>query len=231
MFLAVFNTLWFAVRQAETLTRENKKDFSLTAIRLAFREVLTHKAVIGYTLAQGFIFGAFLSYISAAQAIYEQAFNIVDDFPKYFAAMAGSFGVAAFLNSRLVMKFGMLKIIRTALISFTILSSGLLIIALFSQGIPPLGVFICLAMPLFFSMSLMFGNLNSIAMQPMGHMAGVGASVIGFISMLVSVLCSILIGRQFNGTLTPFFVGCVIVGLLAIITVRFAHRAAPNIGN
>ncbi|WP_428242641.1 multidrug effflux MFS transporter [Gynuella sp.] len=229
VILAWLCTLWFGIRQQETLTAEDKKPFVIKVIFATFKTILTHKAVMSYTMAAGFVFGAFLSYLSASQAIFEQVFNIVDDFPKYFAAMAGSFGLAAYMNSRLVMRLGMMKMINLAIKGFVGLAIILLVITLIYDGVPPFWLFFGLALPLFFSLSLMFGNLNSIAMQPMGHMAGMAAAVIGFISTLMSVACSIFIGQQFNGTLTPFFIGYVVLGLAGWFMIRIGNNAATDI--
>ena len=46
----------------------------------------------------------------------------------------------------------------------------------------------------FFAIGLLFGNLRSLAMQPLGHIAGIGAAITGFVSTLMSVPISTFIG-------------------------------------
>lgn len=227
--LAIATTIWFAIRQHETLQAEHKKPFTFRAIGSAFHEVLTHKVVMAYIIAQGFVFGCFMSYLVASQAIFEQSFQITDEFPKYFAIMAGTFGLGAFFNSRWVVKYGMRKMVYSCLPVFVVLSGVLCAISLLNGGNPPLWLFLVLALPLFFTINVMFTNFNSMAMHLLGHMAGVGAAVIGSLSTIIGVLCSVVVGQSFDGTLTVFFMSYVIMGLFTVGFVIYAHKVCPNL--
>lgn len=65
------------------------------------------------------------------------------------------------------------------------------------------------------------GNLNALAMQPLGHMAGVGASVVGTLSTLISVPFGILIGQSYNHTILPLIAGFAIFSVLALLVMRW----------
>src|SRR4029079_2642871 len=64
---------------------------------------------------------------------------------------------------------------------------------------------------LFFGILLMiqfvFGwaapNMNSLAMEPLGAVAGTAAAVFGFMQTVGGAVLGTLIGQQFNGTLVP----------------------------
>ena len=53
----------------------------------------------------------------------------------------------------------------------------------------------------------LFGNLNALAMEPLGHMAGLGAALIGAISTFISLPFGWLIGQLYDGTVLPLVGG------------------------
>jgi DHA1 family bicyclomycin/chloramphenicol resistance-like MFS transporter len=57
----------------------------------------------------------------------------------------------------------------------------------------------------FFMATLCIGNLNAIALEPVGHISGMAASVIGAISTVASVGLAVPVGLMFDGTLLPLF--------------------------
>ena len=69
----------------------------------------------------------------------------------------------------------------------------------------------------FFGIGLLFGNLNALAMQPLGHIAGTGASVVGATSMLISLVLGTWIGQSYNGTVLPLVVGFAVLSAFSII--------------
>ncbi len=76
----------------------------------------------------------------------------------------------------------------------------------------------------FFCIGILFGNMNALAMQPLGHIAGTGAAVIGSFSTLLSVLMGLTIGRSYNGTVMPLIVGMAVAAGLSLLIVRWAER-------
>jgi len=54
---------------------------------------------------------------------------------------------------------------------------------------------------------LVFTNLNAMAMEPMGHIAGTASALIGAISTIGSMVLVIPIGQMYNGTGLPLIFG------------------------
>ena len=73
---------------------------------------------------------------------------------------------------------------------------------------------------LFGMMGLTMGNLNALAMEPVGHIAGLAASVILSIATVGSVLLAIPVGLAFDGTLLPLLGGVAILLGAALLTLR-----------
>ena len=85
------------------------------------------------------------------------------------------------------MRFGMHRLANSALIVMMILSWLFLMIVWLSHGHPALWLFMAMCLALFFCIGVLFGNLNSIAMEPLGHVAGTAAAVIGSSTTLLAV--------------------------------------------
>ena len=71
----------------------------------------------------------------------------------------------------------------------------------------------------------LFGNLNALAMEPLGRIAGVGAAVIGSLSTLISLLLGTMIGQSYNGTVLPLVGGFAILSIIAFFVVGWALLA------
>ena len=81
---------------------------------------------------------------------------------------------------------------------------------------------------MFFMFGILFGNVNTLAVHPLGHIAGVANSVISTVQTLLSVLIGSFIGQSYDGTTLPLILGFLLCGsaslVLMIYTVRKKHR-------
>ncbi|MCJ7766109.1 MAG: hypothetical protein MUP09_09255, partial [Thiovulaceae bacterium] len=134
-------------------------------------------------------------------------------------------GLASFLNARLVMRYGMRRISGYAINTITAVSALFFLYAFAFNGLPPFYSFMLYGAITFFCLGLLFGNLNAMAMEPLGHIAGVGAAVVGSLSTFISVPLGVLIGRLYEGTILPLVAGFAVLGLLAGAVFRYASAA------
>jgi DHA1 family bicyclomycin/chloramphenicol resistance-like MFS transporter len=215
VIISVLVSFWFWRRQPETLSVENKKNFSIKGFIEEFKELIKFKKTIGYTIISGFITGSFMVYLSSAQQIFQNQYDLKEEFPYIFAGLAIAIGAAVFSNGVLVLKYGMEKLITVALVSFFVVSA--IYVALFYNTVNPDVRILLLFFALqFFSIGFLFGNVRAMAMEPVGHIAGIAAAVTGFISTIMAVPISIFIGRFISETALPLFVGFSICSALAV---------------
>lgn len=217
---------WFALRQPETLLPAHRMPFSLQRIVLVSREVCTNRIAFGYTLVAGLVSGAFLGFLSSAAQIFQQQYDLGSWFPIYFAVLASAAGVASLMNANLVMRFGMRALIGRAMLSLAVTSVGFWGFAFLYAGSPPLWSTMAYLLAIFFAIGILFGNLNSLAMEPLGHVAGIGSALVGSISTLISVPLGILIGHSYNGTILPLIGGFAVLGALSLLVMRWVESAA-----
>jgi DHA1 family bicyclomycin/chloramphenicol resistance-like MFS transporter len=181
------------------------------------RTVLRNRVTLGYTIASGFMFACLVSYISSAQQIFVDVYDLGQLFPVMFGALACSLAVASFTNARLVQRLGMRRASHSALIALIALSLAMSLASI--AGRPTLLVFGPLMAGAFFCFGLIFANFNAIAMQPMAHVAGTAASLIGFFSTMTGASLGWFVGRMFDGTVRPISIGFLLLGIAAFACV------------
>ncbi|AWH75242.1 Bcr/CflA family drug resistance efflux transporter [Dokdonia sp. Dokd-P16] len=227
VFISILVMLWFWRRQEETLKAANRIPFSMKRISKGFRETIKYKRTMGFTIIQGFIVGSFIVYISASQQIFQNQYGLVDEFPYIFAGLAAAIGAAILLNANFVVRFGMEKIITGSLIGFFIVS--LLYVILFNDVLhPSVYVLIGFFAMQFFCIGFMFGNLRALAMEPVGHIAGIGAAITGLISTLMAVPISAFIGRFIEETTLPLFIGFSSCAAISLCILFWIKKKAPR---
>jgi DHA1 family bicyclomycin/chloramphenicol resistance-like MFS transporter len=213
---------WAALRLPETLHPENRMPIRVGRIASAFREAVTHRQAIGYTLAMTCITGSLFGFINSSQQIFFDVFNEPQRFTTVFAAIAGTIAVASLLNARLVERLGSRLISHAALLGFIAMSALHATVAL--SGHETIWTFAVLQALTMFCFGLIVGNFGAMAMEPMGHIAGTASSAQGFISTTFGASLGFLIGQQFNGSAAPMTIGFVALGLTALVCVLFAER-------
>ena len=215
LLLASIVAVWFLLRMPETLPPDKRRAFTFRAFWRALREVVTNRVSMTYTVITGMVFGAFLGYLSSAQQILQIQYGLGEHFPLYFALLALAVGTSSFLNSRLVMRYGMYWLSKHAILLFTGMAGVFLLVAHGTAGHPPLVGLMVYLMLAFLALGMLFGNLNALAMEPLGHIAGIGASVVGSLSTLTAIPLGTLIGQSYDGTILPLITGFFVLGLLA----------------
>lgn len=214
LLFALIISLWFWRRQPETLAVAKRIPFTSHIFADGLRELFKYKRTIGFTLISGFIVGSFLVYLSTAQQIFQEQYQLKDEFPIIFAGLAIAIGTATFLNGTLVLRFGMEKMVTTSLLAYLAISV-LYLVLFYGKTNPSLPILLAFFGGQFFALGFLFGNLRALAMEPIGHIAGIGAAITGFISTLMAVPISTYIGRFVTTTALPLFIGFSICALLS----------------
>ena len=214
---------WFWKRQPETLKEENRIKFTRNLFKDGFKELMKYPTTIGYTIISGFVTGSFMVYLSSSQQVFQDQYLMKDQFPYIFAGLAIAMGAAIFLNGIYVMTLVMIKIIHYSMVGYMLVS--LLYILLYSQSNnPPIEVLLLFFALQFFAIGFLFGNLRSLAMQPVGHIAGIASAITGLISTLMAVPISIFIGRYVSDTVLPLFIGFFVCSACSVMILFYLHK-------
>lgn len=228
LIFSLLVSFWFWKRQPETLLKVHRIKFSRTIFVDGLKELLKSKRTIGFTLISGFVTGSFMVYLSTAQQIFQTQYNLKEQFPYIFAGLSIAIGSATLLNATLVLKYGMEKMVTAALFSF--FSVSLLYIFLFLNSANP-SIFVLLIFfgLQFFAIGFLFGNLRALAMEPIGHIAGIGAAITGFLSTMMAVPISTFIGKFVTATALPLFIGFLICSTMALLILVYLKIYVKNV--
>tara|TARA_R110001599_G_scaffold353880_1_gene601941 strand:- start:47513 stop:48751 length:1239 start_codon:yes stop_codon:yes gene_type:complete len=228
LLLSCSAALWLGIRQPETLPAAQRIPLTAARVLRAIAEVFAIRSTLGYALTGGFVAGLFLAFLSTSPQILQVQYGLGGQFPLFFAIIALSIGLASLLNGRLVMRLGMQLLSRWAL--WALLGGTLMysVPAYLYAGQPPLWSLMSYLQVALFCVGILFGNLNALAMQPLGHLAGVGAAVVGSLGTLTSLPLGILIGHYYDGTVLPLLAGIGGCALAAIVVFTWTERTARS---
>ena len=209
ILFAVIATGWLWLRQPETLPQDARRPLALAPLRQALREVLTHRTVLMAIAVQTLCFACLFGTLSSTQQIFDETFDRGDSFPLWFALIALLSSSASMINAALVVRLGMRALI-SATLQAQIGLSALFALLWVTGALPPMLIFpayILWTTSVFMMAGLVLGNLNAIALEPMGHIAGMAASVSGAVATVLAVMIAAPLGLAFDGTPLPLALG------------------------
>lgn len=222
VFSATF-TLWMMVRLPETHPVENRRPLNARLMWLAAKEVLGHPVVRLSIIVQMLISGTLFLTLMLVQPIYDLVYGRGDEFPYWFFLIALVAGSASLLNALLVVRFGMWKLITWSVGAQIILAGSFYVFDL-GSGTYGFYFFLFWQTSIFFQAGLSIGNLNAIAMERMGHIAGMAASVISAFSTVGAVAISGPIGTRFNGSEHILILSVLVLSVISMISMLLMAR-------
>jgi DHA1 family bicyclomycin/chloramphenicol resistance-like MFS transporter len=227
MAFSVIAVLWLLLRQPETLPRAARRPLQAGPLLQALREVLTNRVVVIAIAVQTLCFACLFGTISSTQQIFDISFGRADSFPLWFAVIALMSGTASVINASLVVRVGMRAMINWTL-RIQIVLSLIYLAVLTLTAVPDTELFAChviWTISVFMLAGLTLGNLNALALEPLGHIAGMAASVSGSLATVLAVAIAAPLGLAFDGTPVPLVLGiCVLVGLGALLMLVMPKR-------
>jgi len=226
ILFSMVSALWLGLRQPETLTPENHRPFRPKMLSAGIVEVMSNRQVVKIIAVLSMAFVMLFLIISVSQQIFDLYFDRAAEFPYWFGAIALCSMLGSFLNARIVMIMGMRQVILLTFMAQTALSA--IVVIVFSTGMLTgtalFALYLLWTLSLFFVAGLTIGNLNAMGMEPLGHMAGLGASIMSSIATVAAVVLTIPIGFTFDGTPLPIAVGVLIVSAIGVLILRFVEK-------
>ncbi|MDE0114045.1 MAG: multidrug effflux MFS transporter [Albidovulum sp.] len=226
--IAVAVAVWLMFRQPETHSPDKRTRFRLATIAYAAAEVLSNRRVITCTFSLSLGLTCIFAYLVSAQQVYVAWLGAGHDFPFYFALVAIISGSASFLNALLVVRFGMWELCTFGYLAICLLSVAAAFVV-FKNTMPVqflLWMFVSWSTGMFFLLGLCLANLNALALEPMGHIAGMASSIIGAVSTLFCIMLAVPIGQLFDGTGFPLIAGVAICSGIAFV-LNLSMRKQP----
>ncbi|MBE7220809.1 MAG: multidrug effflux MFS transporter [Caulobacteraceae bacterium] len=214
--------VWVALRLPETLHPADRLPFAPGRIAAAYRLTLTDRTAVCYMLASTLVLGALFGFINSAQQIFADTLAEPRLFTRVFALIAGFMALSSFLNARIVVRLGPRRLSHLALCGFILFSASHAAVAV--AGRETIVTFAVLQGGVWFCLGFVFSNFGSLAMEPLGRIAGTASSVQGCCTTVMGALLGFFIGQSFDGTAVPMSLGFVGCGLAALAVVLLAER-------
>ena len=225
LFMALAGILiafWVYFRLPETLYEERPLTFSSVGESLFM--VLSNRISLCYTLAFSMVLGGLFCTLNTSQQIYDGIYHLGPWFPAAFALVAAFQALSSFLNSLFVGRFGMRKISHSLLLIFCVTSLIWFIGSISAGGSTPFIYFMILLIIIMFSYGGLGANFNSLAMEPLGKVAGTASSVFGFLQTIIGAGLGFAIAQKFDGTTIPIAGGFFLLSCGAIILILIAEK-------
>ena len=227
---SVISMAWLLIRQPETLPPERRRPFRAHEIWAGATEVARNRQVMLAIAIQTLVFAMLFMVLMSAQQIFDSVFDRADSFPFWFGAIAAVSATASLLNALVVVRLGMRLVVRWALTGlFSVTLVFILTLALFDlPGGLAFGMYVVWQTAVFYMAGLGIGNMNAIAMEPMGHIAGMAASIISATATVCAVILAAPVSLAFDGTPLPAALGVLTGTVLALALVAMLHDIAPQ---
>ena len=207
----------------ETLAPEARVKVNLKSLWAGTKTLFRDPVFMGLTLIGGFGLSSFMVFIASASFVYSEQFGLTPTgFSLAFAINAIGFFAASQAAGPAMDKFGIVPVMRGAVIGFASAAFVLFLICLAGFGTLPVvvaGLFVANA-----CLGLIIPTTMVMALDPHGSIAGLASSLGGTLQMLVGGLMVAITGLFFNGTATPMVGAIALCSALALALALFTFR-------
>lgn len=225
LLFTIISTLWLWLRLPENLPQSARRPLRGGTLMEAARQIAGHPTVRLAILVQGMALGLIFSLIVTVQPIYDVVFDRAESFPYWFGGIAlFSAASTSIANAALVVRFGMQRMVTLGMAGQAV-SAALALAALEVYPELAFASFVAFQFLLIWLTGLCVGNLNAIALEPMGHIAGFTASVTGATATLLAATIATGVGAMFQGTQRPLIIAAICLGTLGFALMLRMNRA------
>ena len=217
-------SIW-AMRLPETLAVEDRRELTFKRLAEAGRFILADRQTVLSGLAITSLYAVFTSWIASSELIISDVFDRGAQFPVIFGGLAMMLGLGMLLNARVVERFGTRGVTRAAMSGYLVATVVLLAVVLSSDGRPAFWAFVPVLGVILGAHALLVPNVNSLAMERMGAVAGTASAIVGSMQVAGGAILGRLIDGAFDGSLTPMAIGFVGYGVLAAGLLALALRS------
>ena len=206
----------WSLRLEETLHPSNRRPLRLAPMLVGFRIVIAHRTTLGYTLMVTFGFGAFLAYLGSTELIFSDVYDRAGWFVPYFSVAGVVAAAVALSSNRLLHRVDARQLALGAGSAFAAASAALFAVTIASDGLPSFGVWLVLYSLCNAIHVAVFPTGASLALEPMGAMAGTAASVLGFSTWMLGALLASFTDRAIDGSVMPIGIAYVAYTSIAL---------------
>ena len=220
--------LGWSVRLDETLDPDHRRPLSVRPVLAGVRSVAGNRTALGYTLMRTFGLGAFLSFLGSTELIFDAVYGRPGWFVPYFSAFGVASAAVALGCNRMLYHLEAHQLALGTGAAFVAASAALFAVTVAGDGLPPFGVWMVLFSLANASCVGAFPTAASLALEPMGKMAGTAAAVMGACGSLGGSLLASFTDRAIDGSVMPIGVAYLAYSLLALVCQLWARGGSQQ---
>ena len=205
-----------ALAQPETLPRDKRVPVNLRSLLRGARVLFSDPVFMGLTFVGGFGMASFFVFIASASFVYSDAFGLSPvQFSLAFAVNGIGFFGASQLAGPLGGRFGMVPVMRVAVMGFALFGCTLLALTLAGLGSLPVIIgFLFLGNA---CLGLVIPTTMVMALDDHGDIAGLASSLGGTLQMLAGGIMITLTAPFFDGTALPMVAAIAFCAVAAMV--------------
>jgi DHA1 family bicyclomycin/chloramphenicol resistance-like MFS transporter len=213
---AALSLILTATALPETLSPRDRVPVNLRNLGRGCKTLIRDPIFMGLTFIGGFGFASFMVFIASAAFVYSGQFGLSPtEFSLAFAVNAVGFFAASQAAGPLGENFGILPVMRWAVIGFAGFSIALFVVGLFGFATLPVVI-----IGLFFSnacLGFVIPTTMVMALDPHGKIAGLASSLGGTLQMVTGGIIVAITGLFFDGTAVPMIGAIALCATLALM--------------
>lgn len=172
------------------------------AIISGFVTILKHPQFLMYTFSGAVASAGLYAFISGSPYVFLEIFKATEQHYGWgFAFVASGLIGSSQLNSLFLKRYSSAQIIKTALLSQSVIA--IVLVSLAILGLSELFSTLLLVFLYLSCQGFIFPNAAALSMAPFGHNAGNASALMGFIQMSLGAFMSTMVSLLHNGTTLP----------------------------
>ncbi len=227
---ALLGLVLLALFQPETRLPKDRVRISVASLAAGFGTLFRDWHFLGLTFIAGLGMSSFFSFLASSSFIYIDHFGLTPtQYSLAFSVNAVGFIGSSQFAAKLGGRFGMGRVVTTAVTCYTTVAVALFIVTL--AGADSLGVLIVMLFCSFAFLGLVIPTTMVLALDAHGPIAGMAAALGGTLQMLTGALMIVVVSVFFDGTALPMVSTIAACAVGAFVLARLTlgrRRLAPQ---
>lgn len=225
--LAVVAAFW-SVRFGETLAPGARRPLRFGPLMEALRIIVRTPRSAGAIIASMFFFASFFVWLGSAQPIIDQIFGRDDQFIWFFGLSGLAMSATLIVTDRWIARVGTRNVAIRAAVAFVAVCGVGLAATLIVGGLP-LWPWFAWVVAINALSAVMSPVCSALALDPVGEIAGVTSSVLGFAGLGPGAALAAIVDAQIDDTVTPMIVGSTVFGVLGLLSIWLSQPSSSGI--
>jgi DHA1 family bicyclomycin/chloramphenicol resistance-like MFS transporter len=207
----------------ETWPRERRVRSELRSVVVGYGSLLRHPRFMGLTFIGGLGMASFFAFLASSSFIYIDHFGLTPvQYSFAFSANAIGFIGASQFSARLGQRFGMARVVSTAVAVFA--AFAVLLFLLTAMGVDSLAVLIVLLICANAALGLVIPATMVLSLEEHGPIAGMASALGGTLQMVAGGVVIGLVSLSFDGTALPMVTAIALCAVGALLLSRLTLR-------